>query len=490
MKALGRAVLSFAMACMLSSCGGSGSGLEPAVSSAAGIDRSGFTVVGSVSGFGSVIVGGVEFDTSGAIIEHDGRTISENDLAVGDVVRVIGQLDPGGATGTADRVVFDADVEGPVSAIDPGAGTFVILGRSIRVDASTVFAPSIVPRTIAGLAVGDTVEVSGFLTAGEALLASRIEIRGAVDELKLKGRIDDLNPGARTFRIGDQRVDYGTATLEGFASAAPENGERVGVRGNLNDNDVLIATELERETDSVLSVEGEDGDAKIEGILTARDGDQLRIGTQPVQIGASTRIEGGAAADLEIGIRVEAEGALDEGGVLVATELELKRAVDTELEGAIEAIDAAGRTLVVLGISVAITDTTQFEDGSAEGLRRFGFGDLDVGDFVDVRGALGEGRLLAQRVEREDGDDNDSAPDTESDDVDIELEGAVTTIDSDGLELLGTRIRFADSTRFEIGDAVSRSAFLAAIVHGDRVEVEARRETNGDLVAIEVELED
>ena len=57
--------------------------------------------IGTITGFGSVHVNGVHFVTTGASIVVDGQPGTESDLRVGQVVRVEGQLDSSGTTGTA-----------------------------------------------------------------------------------------------------------------------------------------------------------------------------------------------------------------------------------------------------------------------------------------------------------------------------------------------------------------------------------------------------
>ncbi|TFG44036.1 MAG: hypothetical protein E4H48_01160, partial [Syntrophobacterales bacterium] len=101
-------------------CGNSGG------TAGGGIGGSGITVsavsVGSVASFGSIIVNDVEFDTTNAEVVVEGEVRGTGDAAVtsllsrGMVVRVEGRLD-GERTGTAARVVFNDNVEGPVESI-------------------------------------------------------------------------------------------------------------------------------------------------------------------------------------------------------------------------------------------------------------------------------------------------------------------------------------------------------------------------------------
>ena len=69
---------------MTVSCGGGGGSGEVA---SGGIGGTGISS-GAVTGFGSIFVNGVEFDTSGASITMGGISVSESDLKLGMVVEV------------------------------------------------------------------------------------------------------------------------------------------------------------------------------------------------------------------------------------------------------------------------------------------------------------------------------------------------------------------------------------------------------------------
>ena len=75
---------------------------------------------GTITGFGSVIVNGVRYDTSNATFTIDGSPGTESDLAVGQVVVVSGTINQAGTEGTAASVDFDDAVEGPIESIDLG----------------------------------------------------------------------------------------------------------------------------------------------------------------------------------------------------------------------------------------------------------------------------------------------------------------------------------------------------------------------------------
>jgi len=119
---------------------------------------------GPITGFGSIFVNGVEYTTTNAQIRIDDQTGAETELHVGDIVTVNGTVNTDAKTGTATQVTFSGDVAGAVATIDSAGGTFIVLGRTIRVTGSTLFDDNIHPASIAGLQVGTLVEVTGSRT--------------------------------------------------------------------------------------------------------------------------------------------------------------------------------------------------------------------------------------------------------------------------------------------------------------------------------------
>lgn len=200
----------------------------------AGIDSRGTPVAvvskGTITGFGSIIVNGVRFDTANASIDIDGNPGTQSDLKVGHVVVVRGTINDDGTDAVADAVSFDDLVEGPISAIDTTAGTITVLGQLIVINDDTSFDNDILPASIDGLDINDTVEVSGFILADGSISATRIERKSAGSEFEVTGHVSNLT--ATTFQINDLTVDFSAAQLDDFPAGSPENEQRVEVKGN------------------------------------------------------------------------------------------------------------------------------------------------------------------------------------------------------------------------------------------------------------------
>lgn len=439
-----RRLLAVLMALGLAACGGGGGGSDATSPTtpppSGGIDRGG-VAVGPIDGFGSVIVNGVEFDTSNTVFSVDGSPAGQDDLAVGQLVVVKGQIDDGGLTGIADSVDYDAAVEGPIAAgsLDLVAQTFRVLGVSVRVTAATVFDDAIQPPSLTGLAEGNVVEVSGLPDADGFIRATRIELTSG-DVFELKGYVSNLDAGAFTFELGPQTVDYSMAQLDDFAVGGPADGDFVEAKGeSFTIEGALFATRVQRQDELSGDDLGEDGDdVEIEGYVTGfRSPSDFDLVGVRVRTNAVTRYQGGTAADIGLNVRLEAEGHLQADGSVLADEIQFRPEGRLEVSAQVESLDAVDGTLTVLGIQVRTDANTGFEDNLLE-MRPFGLGDLRIGDWVEVRGLQDEQeQFLAQQLKRDD-------PESE-----VQLRGTAEGVNSPGFGILGVTISTTAGTEFE-----------------------------------------
>lgn len=294
----------------------------------AGIDRGGVqspvAIEGPITGFGSIFVNDVEFDIRSAQISVNGTVMTESDLGVGQIVNVSGLIDSDGVNGSADSVVFEANVVGPIEAVDAAQGTLVVLGQSISTDASTIFELGADPPVIGSLAVGDVVEISGFVGAGGVVAATRVE-RDAGAEYRVRGLASNVDTAAMTFSINGLALDYGSAVLiENFPSGQPANGDDVIAVGHALGPSGELLVERLRLRDRVGG--GHSGEeAEVEGLITRFvSPSDFDVAGVRVATTTSTVYEGGNAGDLMLNVKVQAEGRFGSSGVIVADKIEVK----------------------------------------------------------------------------------------------------------------------------------------------------------------------
>ncbi len=298
-------------------------------SETAGIDRGGVRVPvvaeGPITGFGSIIVNGVHYDISNAAIQVDGMVASASDLALGQVVTVVGERDESGATGRADSVVFQADVRGAIQAVNSAASEVRVLQQRIAIRASTVLDLGSQPAAFSSLDVGEVVEVSGFVTSDGAIDATRVKLVSAQASSLVAGTVTNLDTATLRFNVRDLVVDYSAAlVIEGFPSGAPSNGDEIVAEGSLSPTTGrFMVRELERE-----EAEDDDGaegrEAEVEGRVTrfvsALDFD---VAGRAVTAPSTTRYSGGSAASLALNLKVHVHGRFDASGVIRANEIEI-----------------------------------------------------------------------------------------------------------------------------------------------------------------------
>lgn len=455
---------------LLTACGGGGSGGGSAGSSDAVASR------GAITGFGSVIVNGVRYDTSNSAFEVDDDPGSQTDLAIGQIVTVVGTID-GNGNRRANRVIYDAELRGSITAIDSAAGTFVVAGQTVRVNGATIFEDT---TDLSTLVVGDFVEVSGVRNELDEIEASFIEEEDQSaadfdDESELKGFVANLDTGAKTFDIGTQSVDYSAVSEFDPASLATSlvNGLFVEVEGDLVVG-VLVARKVELEDDFDDAATGTE--AEIEGLVTQVFADGFQVGSVRVFTSGATEFEGDPA-EIAPGTEVEVEGSLNVDGSINASEVSIHRG-ESELAGIVESIDALTGVVSVLGISLSESTSTDYED-ERSGVDPFSLDDLDVGDFVEIGFVeAADGSLEMQELERDESD------------ADSLIRGALDSFNatSEQLVIAGVQINAASAV-YQRGEvAITQQAFYDAVALG--VEVKAEGAYSGTtLNAAEVELE-
>lgn len=469
---------------LLAACGGGSS--EPTVTPpvdppVGGIGRTGFAL-GPVTTFGSIVVNGVHYDTTEATFTGDDSVGSEADLSVGDIVTVKGTINSDGQTGTANEVLFDDIVTGPVSSIDLPMNMLVVMGQTVIISPDTSFDDSFANPSLEGVSVGQVVEVMGQFDANGDIVATRIEPKPAGTQLEVHGTVQNLDSANTSFQLATLVVDYESAMLDNFPGGQISNGDFVEAKGtSFGSAGELIAVSVELE--SVLPGIAEGDEAEIEGFITRFSSAQdFDVAGFTVTTTANTVFEGGSEADLGLNIKVEIEGQIDSQGVLVATKVDIRRAKAVRATAILDSVNAAADSVVLLGITVSIDALTRIEDKSDADVSPLTVGDLNAGDYVEVRGdefPAGSGSILATIFEREDMDDEAS------------LQGFVETTGNPSFTILGVTIQTDAGTVFhDENDAViTASEFFNRLAVSDLVKAEGIESSDMTITAQEVEFE-
>lgn len=454
-----------ALALLLTACGGGGGIGGTGGGGGGGIGGTG-VAYGAISGFGSVIVNGVAYSSSGTEIKIDDRGgLSQNDLRVGMTVRVDGSITNKQATTITARSALKGRVE---QLID--ANQMTVMGQTVRVDDLTVFENNIRP------VVGEYVEVHGLPAAHGVIAAGYVERKStpALPEFVATGTVQGHDAAASTFRVGNLTVAYAGATATDMPSGS-WNGLLVEAKGATCAGNpactTLSASKVEPAGLRVTTAT----EAEVEGFVTSGNSSSFTLANQAVTTSASTVFEGGVAADLAVGVKLEAEGPIV-AGVLTATKVKFKDGVRVESNVAI--VSSNTITMEGLpGLSVQINSLTELKNLSSLAV-------LAPTNHVRIRGRLGaRGAIIATELEL-----RSTSPDKR-----LELRGPVQAFADPSLTILGIAINTStvpDAQFKGLDDQViGRTAFFNALVVGNPVE--AKGEVNAGVARWdEVELED
>ena len=469
-------LVSLIMSLLIASCGGGSSQV-------AGIGGTGITSSGTITGFGSIFVNGVEYDTDDPNINVtiNGTTGKmATDLKLGMVVTVRGSLDSTDTTqGTASTITVDSELEGPIAAtpvFDANTDTrsFVVLGRNVLATPSTFYDGGI---TYATMSKDDVVEVHGYLDGSGIMHATRIEKKGTVilgsSTVEAKGTVTILTASSFTLNVGSNTltINHNSSTdYSGIGGVgALTNGLAVEVKGTLNTSNEIAAIEIEL-SDSLF--DSTDSSVELEGIITSYvDDTNFSVNGQAVDASGVTIPSNLTLAN---GVQIEVEGTYSSASnKLVATKIEgrdsdikIKAKIATSINPTTKAITLAlgsGTIVVIINNTSQLEDETNATSACANAI--FCITDLIIGDYLEVEATIdGNGAYIVKDLKRK-------TPKLEN-----KVKGKATlkdaTTGAEILTILGVDFSTDSNTSFKINDVTkTRTEFFAAFTAGATVEM-------------------
>lgn len=457
-RILGGAVT--ALALLLTACGGGGGGIGGSGGGGGGGIGGTGVAYGGITGFGSVWVNGVRYETDDASFRLDDDDVAQDDLRVGMVARIVG-------TGsTASQVVVSSSLKGRVE--QAAADRLVVMGQTVQVDAATQFEDGVRP------AVGDYVEVHGLAVSAGVIAAGYVERKStlATPPFKVTGIVATQDAGAQTLTVGTLTVAYAGADT-GDMGTGSWVGQLVEIKGTACSGNPVCGTLTAVDVEPAGPGIDDSPKAEVEGFVTTENLDGFSVAGLRVIVTAATVFEGGLPADVRVGTKVEAEGPVVDG-VMTASKVEIDDSV--EIEGNVLAVD--GDRLTIAGLDGLVVQVTTFTELNGIASRS----ELRAGQHVQVEGrAAADGTVVATELEVDDADTR------------VELQGPVGSAADPSVTILGVAIDTAGlpdgAFRGEDDVVIGRAAFFAALAEGRLVK--ARGEFVGGVVVWdEFELED
>ena len=479
-----QSIISLIIASTLAGCGGSSTDSTPppvpTVPTPPTSSPKATQITGVITGFGSVFINGVEYETDSTEVSTDDNAgASETDLQVGMVVTLNGEVNEDGTTGNASSIHYDEQLKGPLDSIDLLANSLSVLGQTIFFDDLT----SLDNVVLIELVPSDFLEISGFFDADGNLYATRIEKETESTKLKVQGMVEMLDTVNKTFTLSSLTIDYSSAVFDDFVEADLAEGQEVRVKGlsSALANDIFVVSKIKLKESKE---EHEDGDDKhTEGFITSFESNSSFIVNDiHVITDENTEFENGSVDSLLLNVRVKIKGEFNATGDLLAKEIRIHQRSNLNLEGAVQAVDLALSTVTVLDVVFEVNNQTKMKDESDTGERFFDLADLTVGDFVEIKGFINnEGNNIATKMKRENKDD----------DNETELKGTVSNIVDYSFNIVGVNVTTNENTLFEgvNGDDVTQTTFFEQLQDDMLAEVKGQV-IDGAFVALKVKAEE
>lgn len=474
---LKKSIFSLVIASALAGCGGSSTSATSPTSSPTATKTTGV-----ITGFGSVFINGVEYETDSTEISTDDNAgASETDLQVGMIITLNGEVNEDGTTGNASSIHYDEQIKGPLDSIDLIGNSLSVLGQTILFDDLT----SLDNLILIELMPGDFLEISGFFDADGNLYATRIEKETESTQLKVQGMVDMLDTVNNIFTLSNLTIDYSSAEFNGFVEADLADGQEVRVKGlsSALSNEIFVVSEIKLKESNE---EHEDGDDKhTEGFITSfESSSSFIVNDIHVITDENTEFEHGSADSLLLNVRVKVKGEFNATGDLLAKEIRIHQRSNLNLEGAVQEVNLDLSTVTVLDVVFEISNQTKMKDESDRGERFFDLADLTVGDFVEIKGFIdNEGHNIATKMKRENKN--------EDDEHETKLKGTVSNIIDFSFDIVGVNVSTNENTLFEgtDGDDVTQVTFFEQLQDDMLVEVKGQI-VDGIFVAFKVEIEE
>lgn len=465
--------LSVALLTAVASCGGGGGG----VVGSGGTGRSAGFAVGTVNGFGSVIVDGLVYDDrSAAVVSETAPGVDAlTEVRLGQRVSVEYQT-----AGVASVVRVEAAVAGTVTAVN-SPGVFSVLGQTVTANANGAVGP--ITQFGGGYAqaadvrAADAVEIHGVLVRSSGaytIQATRIDkLAAAPAYLRVTGLASSVGAaGAGTLNLaalsvdtsGSSVVPAGTVLAEGQAVTviAPPSSLTRTAGGGLR---------LKAAQTRVRQLGGGDLDDYVSGSLSHLDAAAKTFTLGSLVVRYANAAVSPAGAVLADGLYVLVRGTKAADGSLTASTVTLRNTGsddEGELKGNINGYVSATRQFVVRGVAV---------DASAAAIQGCPATGLADGLFVEVHGALVSTGVRAKTVQCE----------SESSGSTVERTGVASAVDTAARAFVLTRssgpisVVWSDNTFF--------SGVTPQTLTGKTVQVQGQL-SGAVLNASKVELED
>jgi len=325
---------------LVAACDGVGSGGTGSATGTVGGAVIGPTPIemanGTVTGFGSVFVDGVELQDANAATQTEDADGNTTNVVLRLGQRV--QLEHDGK-GTASLVTVRAAVIGAVAQINAATSEFKVAGQWVKPNADTAAGPLTAYGggylALADIAAGDLVEVHGSPVYSDGLAAyevqaTRIEKLKSITAVRVMGKLASLGASGKTFAISDLEVNYAGATLVP-ATLALANDQTVivwGALGSLAGSGSALTASRVRILSGPRTGDIVSGTAQFGGVVNSYDAAARTFETQGIRVSIGAANIAPTGASVANGSYVQVSGVFGADRSLAAQSIRV-RELDT-----------------------------------------------------------------------------------------------------------------------------------------------------------------
>ncbi len=367
-------------------------------------------------------------------------------LEIGD------DVDANVTSGTAKSIHAENQILGPVTNMSP----FQVMGQDVVIDADTLLV-----NNNGTFSEGELLRISGEFTDTNVLLASRIEKVSTLDEFKIITHVSAVN--ANILQFGHLSLDISNTEVNDCDNVI-QPGQLVKFETDFVTNfDISVPltniTDFECLSGLIILPPGNGSTTTqftAEGFITEIiDTTHFKLNGQLVETSATTEYVNGSGADIDVGVKLEAEGNFNTTtNLLQANKIEFSQ-VRVRIIAPVLISELSATQVTALNISGIINALTKDSDSLLPALTQ----DTQI----EIRGFLdSQHNLLIDKLS------DKGAPDNSS----VRLRGPVDTIATPVFQLLNVTIDTSTSSFILNDSPVDQATFFANLADGAEVDVQ------------------
>ena len=314
---------------VLSGCGGGGGSTASNTNTATSV-----LTAGTVTGFGSVVVDGVELEDAQAKVLREAMdgSFSGEILQRGQRVRVSHD-----GRGVASQITVDAALIGQASNVSAAAGTLQVAGQNVAVNSDLAKGPLTVfgagYADLGSVLVGDLLEIHGTpvystTNAAYTVQATRIAKAKTAAKVQLSGKISGYTTtvGGASFMLNGLTVQTSASTSVRPAGFVLANGLQVtAFSGSVLSGTTLTASHIRVDRNQASGSTA--ANTQLSGVVSAYDATAktLVIAGSTVNLGSATVTDlKGSPSSVQNGAYVMVGGTVGSDGAITATSVKVR----------------------------------------------------------------------------------------------------------------------------------------------------------------------